>query len=389
MDVLVEGNRIVEVTDRRLTSATARVIEVKGRTLMPGLIDAHVHVIGVTTDLNALARMPPYLVAAQAKRVLEDMLSRGFTTVRDAGGAEWGLAEAVRQKYFIGPRLFVSGLGLAQTGGQGDFRRRGEMALGCMCCHATRSISRIVNGVDAVRAAVRDELRTGADQIKVYAAGGIVSGVPIHRAHFSVDELSAMVEEAEAADTYVMAHAYESRAVRRCVEAGARSIEHGNLIDRSTADLMASRGTYLVPTMSVFQAMKRHGSDLGLSKTAMGQLAELTKSAVEALALARSAGVKIGHGSDLEGILHQYQSDEFCLKAQVMTPMETIVAATATNAELMRMNGELGVIAAGALADIVVIDGNPLADLSLLGGQGAHMSLIMKDGVIYKDRLLS
>jgi imidazolonepropionase-like amidohydrolase len=198
-----------------------------------------------------------------------------------------------------------------------------------------------------------------------------------------------MVQEAQAADTYVMAHAYESRAVRRCVEAGARSIEHGNLIDRSTADLMASRGTYLVPTMTVFQALKHHGADLGLSKMAMGQLAELTKSAVDALELARSAGVKIGHGSDLEGILHQYQSEEFGLKARVMTPMETIVAATATNAELMGMNGQLGVIAPGALADIVVIDGNPLTDLSLLGEQGAHMSLIMKDGVIYKDRVLS
>lgn len=389
MEVLVEGERIIEISERAIASPGAQVIDLRGRTLMPGLIDAHVHVIGVTTDLNALARIPPYLVAAQAKKVLEDMLARGFTTVRDAGGADWGLAEAVRQGHFVGPRLFVSGLGMAQTGGQGDFRRRGEMTMGCMCCHAARSISRIVDGVDAVRAAVRDELRKGADQIKVYAAGGIVSGVPIHRSHFSMGELCAMVEEAEAADTYVMAHAYESRAVRRCVEAGARSIEHGNLIDRAAADLMASRGTFLVPTMTVYEGLHRHGRELGFSDTAVRHLAELTKSAVTGLDVARSAGVRIGHGSDLEGILHPYQSDEFRLKAQVMTPIETIVAATATNAEIMDMKGRLGIIAPGALADMIVVDGDPLKDLDLLGAQGAHLSLIMKNGHIYKNRLAS
>ncbi len=385
----MEGERIVEVSERPIAAAGAHVVDIGGRTLMPGLIDAHVHVIGVTTDLNALARIPPYLVAAQAKKVLEDMLGRGFTTVRDAGGADWGLAEAVRRGHFVGPRLFVSGLGLAQTGGQGDFRRRGEMTLGCVCCHGARSISRVVDGVDAVRAAVRDELRKGADQIKVYAAGGIASGVPIRRAHFSMHELRAIVEEAQAADTYVMAHAFESRAVARCVEAGARSIEHGNLIDRATADAMASRGTYLVPTMAVFQGLHRHGRELGFSEQVIGQLAELCTLAVSALDVARSAGVKIGHGSDLEGILHPYQSDEFFLKAQVMTPRETIVAATATNAEIMGMKGELGTISAGALADVIVVDGDPLKNLQLLGSQGAHLPLIMKNGEIWKNRLPS
>lgn len=385
MHVLIEGDTIREVSDRPIAAPNVPAIDLAGRSLLPGFIDAHVHVIAVTTDLAGLARIPPYLVAAQAKDVLEGMLARGFTSVRDAGGAEWGLAEAVRLGHFKGPRLFVAGMALAQTGGQGDFRQREEMYLGCPCCRATRSLCRIVDGVDEVRKAVREELRKGADQIKVMAAGGMVSRVPIHRPHFSMDELQAMVDEATRADSYVMAHAYESVAIRRCVEAGVRSIEHGNLIDDATARLMKERGTWMVPTMTVYEGYHRHGRELGFSQKVMDQFLELQKLAVTGLDRVRSAGVKIGHGSDLEGILHQYQSREFALKAQVMTPWEVIVSATATNAELMGQKGRLGIVAPGALADLVVVDGDPLADLGLLSGQGERLSLIMKGGEIMKN----
>jgi imidazolonepropionase-like amidohydrolase len=255
--VLIEGETIAEVSDRYIAAATAHRIDLAGWTLLPGLF--HVHVIAVTTDLAALARIPPYLVAAQAKAVLEGMLVRGFTSVRDAGGADWGLAEAVRRGHFAGPRLFVAGLALAQTGARATSAPGEELHLGCLCCRAARSLARVVDGVDEVRKAVREELRKGADHIKVMAAGGMVSRVPIHRPHFSMEELITMVEEATASDTYVMAHAYESKAVRRCVEAGVRSIEHGNLIDASTAAYMAERGTYLVPTMSVYEGYHRMG----------------------------------------------------------------------------------------------------------------------------------
>jgi imidazolonepropionase-like amidohydrolase len=387
MSVLIEGERVLGIEERIRATGSDREIDLGGRTLMPGLIDAHVHAIGVTTDLHALALMPPYLVAARAMGLLKGMLDRGFTSIRDAGGADWGLAEAVRLGHFAGPRMFVAGLALSQTGGQGDFRAREEMYLGCPCCRATRSLSRVVDGVDEVRKAVREELRKGADQIKIMAAGGMVSRVPIHRPHFSMGELSAAVEEAHAADTYVMAHAYESHAVRRCVEAGVRSIEHGNLIDRPTADLMAAKSVYVVPTMSVYEGYHKHGKELGFSPGVIDQFAELMKSAVSGLDTARSAGVRIGHGSDLEGILHPYQSREFLLKAQVMTPHEVIVAATATNAEMMGRKGELGIIAVGALADLIAVDGDPLKNLNLLGEQGAYISFIMKGGKIHKDRL--
>ncbi|MGE3968445.1 MAG: amidohydrolase family protein [Dongiaceae bacterium] len=385
--VLIEGATIREVSDRPIKSEGAMRIDLGGRTLMPGLIDAHVHAIAVTTDLAQLARIPPYLVAAEAKDILEAMLMRGFTTVRDAGGADWGLAEAVRRGHFKGPRLFTAGLALAQTGGQGDFRQREEFEFGCPCCRATRSLARVVDGVDEVRKAVREELRKGADQIKVMAAGGMVSRVPIHRCHFSTAELEVMVEEATAGDAYVMAHAYESTAIRRCVEAGCRSIEHGNLIDDETAAFMAERGAYMVPTMTVYEGYHRHGRELGFSGKVIDQFAELIKAAVTGLDTVRRAGVKIGHGSDLEGILHPYQSRELRLKEQVLTRHEVIVAATATNAEMMGQAGKLGIVAPGAFADLLAVEGDPLEDLALLEEQGRHLALIMRDGVIHKNRL--
>lgn len=387
VNVLIEGNRIREVSDRPINARDARVIDLAGRVVLPGLIDAHVHVIGVTTDLRGLARLSPYLVAAQSKGVLESMLMRGFTTVRDAGGADWGLAEAIRHGHFIGPRLLVSGLALAPTGGQGDFRLRGEADLGCPVCRGARTLTRVADGVDDVRKAVRDELRNGANQIKVMASGGIASGVPIDRPQFSLAEIRAMVEEAELAGTYVMGHAYESRAIRRCLECGVRSIEHGNLIDVETSRLMAEKGAFLVPTISVYEGLHRCGKELGYPGTKIDAFARLLRDSIAGLDIARSAGVKIGHGSDLEGILHGFQSREFLLKAEAMSPHEVIVAATATNAELVNMRGEIGVVAEGALADLLVLDGNPLRDIGILSQPERHIRLIMKDGTIYKNEL--
>jgi len=387
VDILVEGNRIREIGERRIKLSGARVIDLRGRVLMPGLIDAHVHVIGVTADLRALARIPAYLVAAQAKGILEAMLMRGFTTVRDAGGADWGLAEAVRRGHFIGPRLLVSGLAIAQTGGQGDFRARGETEFGCPVCRGNRSITRLADGVDAVRLAVREELRGGADQIKIMASGGLASGVPLERPHFSDDELRAMVEEASAGGTYVMAHAYESAAIQRCIDAGVRSIEHGTLLDSPTARRMAQRGTFMVPTLSVLERLSKGGRALGLPQERISYVGGVLRQSLVGLDAARSAGVRIGHGSDLEGEMHGFQSGEFLLKARVMPPHEVIASATRVNAELLRLDGEIGTIAVAKRADILVIDGDPLRSVGVLARPDLHLRLIMKDGTIYKDDL--
>jgi imidazolonepropionase-like amidohydrolase len=343
--------------------------------------------MAVTVNLAQLARIPPTLVAAQARPILEGMLARGFTAARDAGGAEWGLAEAVRLGFFKGPRLFISGLALAQTGGQGDFRQKEEIVIGCPCCNSLRSISRVVDGVDAIRAAAREELRKGATQIKIMAGGGIASGVPVHRAHFSREELTAVVDEAERAGTYVMAHAYSPLSIRRCVEAGVRTIEHGNLIDAEAAALMAERGAYVVPTLAVYEGYRKHGDEYGLSDKVKKGLEDLLEAGLRSFEIYRTAGVKIGLGSDLEGNLHSYHLRELALRAQVASPAEVIASATVVNAEILQMQGRLGVVAPGAFADLLVVDGDPLRDLGLLQEEGRHLSAIMQNGVFYKNRL--
>jgi len=240
--VLVDGDRIREVSDRPLHSDVAETIDLKGRTLMPGLIDAHVHVIAVDSVLSRLAETPLTLVTMQAGRVLEGMLRRGFTTVRDAGGADGGLAEAVEQGLVHGPRLFPSGQALSQTGGHGDLRPRTRSVVACACCEYGAGLARIADGVDECRRAARDELRKGSTQIKIMASGGVASPYdPIWNLQYSDEEMRAIVEEARSWHTYVLAHAYTPEAIRRAIDNGVRSIEHANLIDQATAEHVACR----------------------------------------------------------------------------------------------------------------------------------------------------
>jgi imidazolonepropionase-like amidohydrolase len=389
-DVLVVDERIQEVSDRPIKAENAQVIEVGGRTLMPGLTDAHVHVTAVDANLAKMEDLPPSLLTAKAKPLLEAMLMRGFTTVRDAGGAEWGLAEAVEQGLFVGPRLLFSGHALSQTGGHGDGRHKNDNSDPCACSGGGTTLGRIADGVDQVRKAARDELRKGATQIKIMASGGVASPTDhIANTQYSLEEIRAIVEEAEASRTYVMAHAYTARAIKRAVECGVRSIEHGNLIDREAAELVRDKGAFVVPTMVTYEMLYRVGRQVGFPASNLLKLEEVRTAAVNALEICKQAGVKIGHGSDLLGAMHEYQSLEFSLKAQVLSPHEVITAATLTNAELFNMPGEIGVVAPGAYADLLVVDGDPLKDLNLLQEQGRHLALIMKGGQVYKNTLVA
>ena len=383
--VLVEGDRISEVSDRPITSAAAEAIDLAGRTLMPGLIDAHVHVVAVDAALARLAEQPMTLVTLQAGRVLEGMLARGFTTVRDAGGADGGLAEAVAQGLVRGPRLFPSGQALSQTGGHGDLRPRTRSVVSCACCEYGAGLARIADGVDECRRAARDELRKGATQIKIMASGGVASPYdPIWNLQYSDDEMRAIVEEARSWHTYVLAHAYTPEAIRRAVDNGVRSIEHANLIDAPTAAHVAASGGFVVPTLVTYDSLYRFGRDLGFPEASLAKLADVREAGLRSLEILQRAGVKIGYGTDLLGPMHRYQSREFVIRAEAMKPIDIIRAATAINAELLNRAGELGVIAPGARADLIAVDGDPLADISLLDGQGEHLSVIMKDGVLHK-----
>ncbi len=388
-DVLVEHDRIREVSERPISTSGAVELNVDGRTLMPGLIDAHAHVTDIRFNTRAMADVPLTLMTAESAGLMKAMLMRGFTTVRDAGGADWGLREAVEQDLLPGPRLFISGRALSQTGGHGDYRSREDQVFEpCICAHALGMKARIADGLPEVLRAARDELRRGADQIKVMVSGGVSSpNDPIDTVQYTAEELEAIVGQARAWRTYVLAHAYTAQAVKHAVHCGVRSIEHGNLIDTEAATMMAAKGAFMVPTLVAFEAMKRRGPDLGISRVNMEKLDEVREAGLHSLELCKAAGVAMGFGTDLPGGLHEFQSLEFSIRAQALSPHEIITSATATNAALLNRTGELGVIAPGALADLLVVEGNPLEDLNLLQDQGAHLAAIMKGGKLYKNSL--
>jgi len=381
VDIVIANGRVRDIVSAGTAPPDVRRIDVVGRTVIPGLIDAHVHVIGSDGDYARLARTSPYLVAARSALVLRDMLMRGFTTVRDAGGADAGLRTAVKERAFVGPRLFICDLGLAQTGGQGDFRVSGEAGQGCSCCTGRRTLTRIVDGEQAVRRAVRETLHAGADQIKVMASGGIASGIPIDQLQFSDAELAAMVEEAGRAGTYVMAHAYMDEAIRRCVRLGIRSIEHASHIDDETCRIISAAGAFIVPTLSVYEA--HAGSADGVSRQFSGML----DASLESLGRAFDHGLSIGHGSDLTGSYHAHQSREFLLRREVLPAHQILRSATVVNAALLGRSSDLGRIAPGSVADLIALDGDPLDDAACLADPDSRFRLIVKDGLVYKNTI--
>lgn len=388
VEVLVEDGTVKEVSDKAITSKTATRIALGGRTLMPGLIDAHVHVVLSEVNLHLLADDPLTLLTAKGSVAMRAMLMRGFTTLRDTGGADWGMKAAVEQGLFVGPRLFISGRPISQTGGHGDARKRTELRIGCPCCSGLAATFRVADGVPEVVQAVRDELRMGADQIKIMASGGVASQLdPLESLQFRTDEIEAAVDEATRWGTYVCAHAYSSGAVSRSVRAGVRTIEHGNMIDEPTARLIAERGAYLVPTLTTYDAMRRRGSGYGLSAYSLAKNDVVLEAGLHALEISRNAGVKIGFGTDLLGQLRDDQSNEFTIRARVQSPQEIIRSATLVNAEIVRRVGELGELVPGAHADLLVVDGDPYKDLSVFLGEGARIPAIMARGRFVKNEL--
>ena len=295
--------------------------------------------------------------------------------------------QAVAQGLFDGPRLFIAGRALSQTGGHGDTRPAFFQNVGCACCGAVGILGHIADGVGPVRKAVREEIRNGAHQIKVMAGGGVSSpSDPLEGTQYSIEELTAIVEEATAARTYVMAHAYAPEAIQRAVRCGVRSIEHGNLLDEASARAMAAAGTFLVPTLATYAALGANGARLGWSDAMLEKTARVKDQGIEALRIARAAGVKIGFGTDLLGDMHMSQSDEFTLRLEAMPAVDILRSATSINAELMGQVGRIGCVAVGALADLLVVDGNPLEDITLMQRE-ACMPVVMQAGRFYRRAL--
>ncbi len=385
VNVLIE-NSIVRDMGKAVSSASANVIDVAGQTLMPGLIDCHVHVTAVVASLGANAKLPDSLVMARSIAVMRDMLHRGFTTVRDVGGADFGLKQAASEGLFPAPRLVISGKALSQTGGHCDFRGRYDDTPAPRTRIPLGSLGRVCDGVPDVRRAAREEVKAGADFIKIMANGGCASPTdPIHFNGFSREELNAVVEEAQNASTYVSAHLYTDEAISRCVEAGVRSLEHCNLIKSETAKLAAERGCIAVPTLVTYDRLASEGASLGVPPDAIAKVEDVRSAGMESLEIMEDAELLMAYGSDLLGEMHRHQSEEFVIRGRILPAHKVISAATSVAAKLLGMEGLIGTIAPGAFADLVVVDGNPLSNLSLLTQQGAHISLIMQGGKVIKN----
>ena len=393
LNVSVEGERITEVSDVP-PPPDATVIDCSGKVLMPGMIDAHVHVYAWDLNVNRLQRMPMTMLAHHAANMLGDCLDRGFTSVRDTAGADWGLWLALEHDIIKGPRLYYCGRALSQTGGHIDMRHQHEHhphddeVVMCGCCFAN-PIGWVVDGVDAVRKSVREELRRGASFIKFTGSGGIsTTSDPLDGFQFSEDEIRAIVEEVENHLVYCTAHIHPDHALKRAIRLGVHCIEHGTLIQPDTAAMAAEAGTNIVPTLAVMVGLLEKGWDLGYPPEAMAKLDMVKDEAIECLGHMKSAGVRVGFGTDLIGKdLQKKQCIEFGIRSAVYNNFEILNQATGMNAEILGAKGDIGEITPGAYADILVVDGNPLEDLRVLEDDGAHIPIIMKGGEFHKNNL--
>jgi imidazolonepropionase-like amidohydrolase len=345
-----------------------------------------VHVTAITADFAALKETPPAYVAQRAGKLMEDTVRRGFTTVRDAGGADYGLAMAVEEGLIKGPRLLYCGHALSQTGGHADVRGPGQTSLDqCMCCSG---FGHVCDGISEVLKSAREEIRRGATHLKIMASGGVASPTDrITSTQFSEDELRAIIGEAEAAMIPVMAHCYTARAINRAIRCGVTSIEHGNLLDESSVELMLEHGTWLVPTLIIYKALVEEGVEAGMPAHLVEKTWAVLDAGAKALELAYKAGVKIAYGSDLLGVMQRRQNEEFAIRSACVSNADLIRQATVNPAELFRMEDRLGQVKEGFLADLIAVDGNPLDDINVLVDHQQHLKLVMKEGEIMHDRL--
>src|SRR6266478_6317538 len=388
-DVVVKDNYIDAVSSTPIDPAGATVIDIFGKTLMPGLIDAHAHVTGLTLSPRNISYSAAEVTLA-ASNYLRNSLLDGFTTIREAGGADYSIARLLAEGEIVGPRLFYSGRALTQTGGGADFRTASELTDPCGHVSPFSVMSVIADGVDELRKAAREELRRGASQIKLFASGGVVFPSEAHATlyEYSEAEISAVVEEAVSRSTYVMAHVYTDAGIRRCLKAGVRSIEHANFASEETVAMMAESGAFFDPTFISLSQRIESASETQLSSSIVNNLAQTIFRGQQVYEWAKQYNVPIAFGTDLWGPdAQKSQVREFEMRMKLDSPANIIRSATITNAELLMQKGKLGTVASGAYADLLVVEGDPLTDLRVMLDPRNRLKLIMKDGVIYKNEL--
>ena len=386
--VVVTGNRIEAggPADLVSTPRDATSIDLEGMTLMPGLIDVHTHLGMVVADetVSVENQYPGATYALYVAQRIEECLMSGFTTVRDAGMTDWSFKLAVERGLIPGPRMFVSNAFISQTGGHGDLRHRHDRSL-AHPSHRLMPWPAICDGEDQVRHMVREQLRTGADQIKVMAGGGVMSPTDaVDVPQFTVEELAAAVYEAKAVKKYVMAHVFTPEGISNCAQAGVASVEHGTFLDEESAAMMRQHHMYLVPTLSIVRLISQRVERGELPDFVAEKLLLVRDSAPEAVRIALEAGVAIASGSDVYGPAAPNRGGEIELKAEIMGPMAAVISATRTNAQLLGMQDHLGTLEAGKIADMIAVNGDPLQDVSLLK-DAAKVKLVVQAGQVVKD----
>jgi imidazolonepropionase-like amidohydrolase len=383
---LVE-DRIADVSESLPTGAADLVIDARGQQVLPGFIDGHVHHVITTMDFARLTRLSPVEHALSMARLAEASLMRGFTTVRDTGGHVSGLVRAIESGLCAGPRIVRSGRAISQTGGHGDVAAAQEAGL-CVCQVSSNDFSHVADGPDAVRGAVRHELRDGAQFIKLMTSGGVASPTdPFDSVQYTAEEVRAATVETEHRNTYTTSHAYQPEAISLAIENGVRCIEHGNLIDAATASRMAELGVTMVPTLVTYRAMADIGAKVGLPERNVSKNRGVFESGQRSIEIARSAGVELGFGTDLLGEAQPWQNREFAIRAELEPARDVLAAMYRVNPRLCHLEGEIGRIVPGAFADLVVTDVDPLDDLAALADPGKALSVIIARGQPVKNRL--
>ncbi|SCW00759.1 LAFE_0C11364g1_1 [Lachancea fermentati] len=364
-----------------------KVIDGSGKYVTPGLFDNHVHIASVAgdADLMKLMLMPKSVGLLRIRYTLEAALARGFTTVRDCGGAEGFLKTEIYQGSLKGPRLITCGHAISQTGGHGDLRfgNLPASAFDSCTCHLGQ-VGVIADGVPECYRVAREEFRRGADFIKIMAGGGVASPTDkISNRQFCEDEISALVRVADTYHTYATAHAYTSEAIKTCVKLGVKGIEHGNLLDEEAAELMAKNDCYLTPTLVTYKVMASDQFSRFLGPENSRKNAEVLQKGMEALKIAQDKNVKICFGSDLLGPLYGYQTQEFFIRGKAQTAQQVLLSATVTPAEMNGLGDKLGQIKVGFIADLLLMNSNPLEDITVLDEPETNLVLVMKEGRIY------
>lgn len=373
--------------------SSAKVVDLKGQYLCPGLIDCHVHLTATDagqSSMGSLFSTHPSTVAYRAAWTAKQMLLRGFTTVRDTGGADFALKGAIEEGTVTGPRLFIAGKALSQTGGHADLRapHQGEEF---KCCGGHEpGFGRICDGVPAVLEAARDEFRKGADFIKIMVGGGVSSPTdPLDMLQFTSEEIRAITTTAKSIGSYVTAHAYSNEAIRHAVDNGVLGIEHANFIDEATAKLCAEKGVIITPTLATYKAFSEPPFNKFLPPSGMEKLEKVLASGADSLSILKEAGVIMAFGTDLLAAMHTQQNNEFTLRKQApgITDLDILQAATLNAAKLLRREKLLGQIADDFFADLLILTKNPLEDVTILSHISKCCIGIIKQGRVVLSKV--